>query len=236
MTAGFNLRTARHVGGAHDDADQISSRATWWDAPGVDISVTLFRRGKTPTPGVPNQPGTTRRSRQALARRQAEQRAAERAAAGRCSRRARTTGCSTRPRPGSCCACSPSPPRPARSSPGQLRHGGRPPRHPDHAPGAEQGQSSAHPTPGAEPCASRASRCASRGCQPGAAVSGMPPQPAAASVQPSDLGAYQHAAVRPGAHHRRDHGDPAASGHARDGAALGRPAQPRTCATTSATR
>ncbi|MGH2930455.1 MAG: DUF2397 domain-containing protein, partial [Solirubrobacteraceae bacterium] len=36
MTAAFNLRTARHLGGAHDDADQVSSRATWWDAPGVD--------------------------------------------------------------------------------------------------------------------------------------------------------------------------------------------------------
>src|SRR5215472_5378022 len=53
MTAAFNLRAARHLGGAHDDADQISSRATWWDAPGVDISVTLFKRGKAPSPGVP---------------------------------------------------------------------------------------------------------------------------------------------------------------------------------------
>jgi uncharacterized protein (TIGR02677 family) len=82
MTAGFNLRTARHVGGAHDDADQISSRATWWDAPGVDISVTLFRRGKTPTPGVPQPARNNPAVKAALARRQAQQRAAERAAAG----------------------------------------------------------------------------------------------------------------------------------------------------------
>jgi uncharacterized protein (TIGR02677 family) len=81
MTAGFNLRTARHVGGAHDDADQISSRATWWEAPGVDISVTLFRRGKTPTPGVPQPARNNPAVKAALARRQAEQRAAERAAA-----------------------------------------------------------------------------------------------------------------------------------------------------------
>ena len=81
MTAGFNLRTARHVGGAHDDADQISSRATWWEAPGVDISVTLFRRGKAPTPGVPQPARNNPAVKAALARRQAEQRAAERAAA-----------------------------------------------------------------------------------------------------------------------------------------------------------
>src|SRR5580698_5129524 len=81
MTAGFNLRTARHVGGAHDDADQISSRATWWEAPGVDISVTLFKRGKAPTPGVPQPARNNPAVKAALARRQAEQRAAERAAA-----------------------------------------------------------------------------------------------------------------------------------------------------------
>jgi uncharacterized protein (TIGR02677 family) len=81
MTAGFNLRTARHVGGAHDDADQISPRATWWEAPGVDISVTLFRRGKAPTPGVPQPARNIPAVKAALVRRQAEQRAAERAAA-----------------------------------------------------------------------------------------------------------------------------------------------------------
>jgi uncharacterized protein (TIGR02677 family) len=81
MTAAFNLRTARHLGGAHDDADQISTRATWWDAPGVDISVTLFKRGKAPTPGVPQPTRNNPAVKAALARRQAEQRAAERAAA-----------------------------------------------------------------------------------------------------------------------------------------------------------
>ena len=81
MTAAFNLRTARHLGGAHDDADQVSSRATWWDAPGVDISVTLFKRGKAPTPGVPQPARNNPAVKAALARRQAELRAAERAAA-----------------------------------------------------------------------------------------------------------------------------------------------------------
>ena len=80
MTAAFNLRAARHLGGAHDDADQVSSRATWRDAPGVDISVTLFRRGKAPTPGVPQPARNNPAVKAALARRQAEQRAAERAA------------------------------------------------------------------------------------------------------------------------------------------------------------
>jgi uncharacterized protein (TIGR02677 family) len=83
MSAAFNLRSARHLGGAHDDAEQISERAAWWDAPGVEISVTLFRRGKPPVPGVPqpvrNQPAI----RAELRRRQSAERAAERAAAGR---------------------------------------------------------------------------------------------------------------------------------------------------------
>src|SRR6185437_1016788 len=81
MTAAFNLRTARHLGGAHDDADQISARSPWWDAPGVDISVTLFKRGKAPTPGVPQPARNNPAVKAELARRQAEQRAAERAAA-----------------------------------------------------------------------------------------------------------------------------------------------------------
>ena len=81
MTAAFNLRSARHMGGAHDDADLISSRATWRDAPGVEISVTLFRRGKAPTPGVPQPARNNPAIKAELARRQAAQRQAERQAA-----------------------------------------------------------------------------------------------------------------------------------------------------------
>jgi uncharacterized protein (TIGR02677 family) len=83
MSAALNLRSARHLGGAHDDAEQISQRATWWDAPGVDISVTLFRRGKAPTPGVPQPVRSQAAIRAELRRRQSAERAAERAAAGR---------------------------------------------------------------------------------------------------------------------------------------------------------
>lgn len=82
MSAAFNLRFARHLGGAHDDSEQISSRATWQDAPGVDISVVLFRRGKAPTPGVPQPTRSNPAIRAELRRRQAAERAAERAAAG----------------------------------------------------------------------------------------------------------------------------------------------------------
>ena len=83
MSAAFNIRSARHLGGAHDDAEQISSRATWWDAPGVEISVTLFRRGKAPTPGVPQPARSNAAVKAELRRRQAAQRQAEREAAGR---------------------------------------------------------------------------------------------------------------------------------------------------------
>ena len=83
MSAAFNLRSARHLGGAHDDAEQISSRVTWWDAPGVEISVTLFKRGKAPTPGVPQPARTNPAVKAELRRRQAQQRQQEREAAKR---------------------------------------------------------------------------------------------------------------------------------------------------------
>jgi uncharacterized protein (TIGR02677 family) len=83
MSAAFNIRSARHLGAAHDDAEQISSRAAWWDAPGVEISVTLFRRGKAPTPGVPQPARANPAIRAELRRRQAAGRQAEREAAQR---------------------------------------------------------------------------------------------------------------------------------------------------------
>jgi len=83
MSAAFNLRSARHLGGAHDDGEQISSRTTWWDAPGVEISVTLFRRGKAPTPGVPQPARANPAVKAELRRRQAAARQAEREAARR---------------------------------------------------------------------------------------------------------------------------------------------------------
>jgi len=83
MSAAFNIRSARHLGAAHDDAEQISSRAAWWDAPGVEISVTLFRRGKAPTPGVPQPARSNGAIKAELRRRQAAARQAEREAAQR---------------------------------------------------------------------------------------------------------------------------------------------------------
>jgi hypothetical protein len=35
MSAAFNISSARHLGGAHDDGEQISSRAAWWVPPGT---------------------------------------------------------------------------------------------------------------------------------------------------------------------------------------------------------
>lgn len=83
MSAAFNIRSARHLGAAHDDAEQISSRAAWWDAPGVEISVPLFRRGKAPTPGVPQPARANPAIKTELRRRQAAERQAEREAAQR---------------------------------------------------------------------------------------------------------------------------------------------------------
>ncbi|HEX5299830.1 MAG TPA: TIGR02677 family protein, partial [Streptosporangiaceae bacterium] len=83
MSAAFNLRSVRHLGAAHDDAEEISSRTPWWDAPGVEISVTLFRRGKAPTPGVPQPARANPAVKAELRRRQAAERQAEREAAHR---------------------------------------------------------------------------------------------------------------------------------------------------------
>jgi uncharacterized protein (TIGR02677 family) len=83
MSAAFNIRSVRHLGAAHDDAEQISSRTAWWDAPGVEISVTLFRRGKAPTPGVPQPARSNPTVKAELRRRQAAERQAEREAAHR---------------------------------------------------------------------------------------------------------------------------------------------------------
>jgi uncharacterized protein (TIGR02677 family) len=83
MGAAFNVRSARHLGVAHDDEEQITPNTTWWDAPGVEVSVTLFRSGTAPTTGVPK---PVRRNPGAQARlrgRQAAGRAAEREAAAR---------------------------------------------------------------------------------------------------------------------------------------------------------
>jgi uncharacterized protein (TIGR02677 family) len=81
MTAAFNLRTARHLGAAHDDAEQISTRAGWWDAPGVEVSVTLFKKGKAPVAGVPQPARNNAAVKTELRRRQAAERTAERQAA-----------------------------------------------------------------------------------------------------------------------------------------------------------
>ena len=83
MSAAFNIRSVRHLGAAHDDAEQISSRTAWWDAPGVEISVTLFRRGKAPVPGVPQPARANPAVKAELRRRQAAERQAEREAAHR---------------------------------------------------------------------------------------------------------------------------------------------------------
>lgn len=81
MGAAFNLRSARHLGGAHDDGEQISSQATWWEAPGIEVSIPLFRSGKAPTTGLPQPVHGNPGARAELRRRQAEDRAADRAAA-----------------------------------------------------------------------------------------------------------------------------------------------------------
>ena len=79
MSAAFNLRSARHAGGAHDDAETISHRTTWWDAPGVEVAVPYYRSGKPTSTGVPQRAVENAGVRAELRRRQLAERAAERA-------------------------------------------------------------------------------------------------------------------------------------------------------------
>jgi uncharacterized protein (TIGR02677 family) len=81
MSAAFNLRSARHFGTVHEDAELISSRLTWWDAPGVEVSMTLFQKGRAPTPGVPKQTADKKAAVRRLREQQSAARAAEREAA-----------------------------------------------------------------------------------------------------------------------------------------------------------
>jgi uncharacterized protein (TIGR02677 family) len=80
-SAAFNVGSARHLGGAHDDVEEISPQATWWDAPGIDIALTPFRTGRQAGPGLPQPVRTDTGQRADLRRRQVAVRSAERAAA-----------------------------------------------------------------------------------------------------------------------------------------------------------
>ncbi|MCT9933789.1 TIGR02677 family protein [Planotetraspora sp. A-T 1434] len=81
MSAAFNMGSARHLGGAHDDVEQISPRATWWDAPGIEVALTPFRTGRQAGPGIPQPVRADLRARADLRRQQIAARAAEREAA-----------------------------------------------------------------------------------------------------------------------------------------------------------
>jgi len=48
MSAAFNLRLARHLGGVHDDSELISPRLSWQDAPGVEVAVPCSGAARWP--------------------------------------------------------------------------------------------------------------------------------------------------------------------------------------------
>lgn len=77
----FNLSSVRHLAGAHEDTDQISTRLSWWDAPGVEVSLPLFRTGKPAGPGVAQQVRINNPARKRLKAHQLQERAEGRAAA-----------------------------------------------------------------------------------------------------------------------------------------------------------
>jgi uncharacterized protein (TIGR02677 family) len=81
MSAAFNAGSARHLGGAHDDAEKISVIATWWKAPGIEVALTPFRTGRAAGPGTLQPVHADTGLRAELRQQQAAARAAERAAA-----------------------------------------------------------------------------------------------------------------------------------------------------------
>jgi len=81
--AAFGMRSARHLGIAHEDADAIPSSRSWWSAPPVPVSSTLREYGRPPSPG---RPGLLRDNAEARAKAlelQRARRAAEARAAAR---------------------------------------------------------------------------------------------------------------------------------------------------------
>lgn len=83
MGAAFNTRSARHLGVAHEDGDEFPPSASWHDAAGVEVSVTLFRNDRSPTPGVPKPVRQDRGARTELRREQALRRQSEKASTAR---------------------------------------------------------------------------------------------------------------------------------------------------------
>ena len=77
----FNLSSVRHLGGAHEDTDQIPTSLSWWDAPGVEVNLPLFRTGKAAGPGVAQQVRVNNPARRRLKTQQLQERADARAAA-----------------------------------------------------------------------------------------------------------------------------------------------------------
>lgn len=83
MAAAFNVRSARHLGGVHEDEELIPDASTWWQAPGVEVSVSLFRKGRVPKVSPPQKVAERNAVRAALREKQQADRAAERAATER---------------------------------------------------------------------------------------------------------------------------------------------------------
>jgi uncharacterized protein (TIGR02677 family) len=81
FAATFNLGAPRHVGVVHPDAELISTRRSWWEAPPVEISRTLVETGKPPSPGAPARVERNDASRRRLRDAQVAEQQARRAAA-----------------------------------------------------------------------------------------------------------------------------------------------------------
>jgi len=81
FAATFNLGAPRHVSVPHPDAELISTRRSWWEAPPVEISRTLVETGKPPSPGAPAKVERNDASRRRLRDAQVAEQQARRAAA-----------------------------------------------------------------------------------------------------------------------------------------------------------
>jgi uncharacterized protein (TIGR02677 family) len=79
-SAAFNLSSVRHLGGAHADVDQISPRRSWWEAPGVEVSLRMFRTGKATANGATQPVRVNSPARKRLKAQQLQDRADSRAA------------------------------------------------------------------------------------------------------------------------------------------------------------
>jgi uncharacterized protein (TIGR02677 family) len=79
----FQMGSPRHAGALYEDPEEVPARVSWWEAEPVELSRTLVRTGRTPSPRAPGRIERDEAGRALLRERQLAETAARRAAVHR---------------------------------------------------------------------------------------------------------------------------------------------------------